>query len=69
MHLVFSYGTLKRGEPNHEELLIRRAEFIAEATTVDKWPLIIASNLNMPFLLNKKGVGKVRSSKNIFMLL
>lgn len=59
MHKVFSYGTLKRNEPNHEELTDRNALFISEVTTVEKWPLIITSNLNMPFLLNKPGHGKV----------
>lgn len=56
---IFVYGTLKRGEPNHEELLTRNAKFVAQAKTMDKWPLIIASECNLPFLLNKKNFGKV----------
>jgi len=56
---------LKRGEPNHEEFQKRDARFISEATTVEKWPLIVASNLNMPFLLNQKGLGKVHLNSKL----
>jgi gamma-glutamylaminecyclotransferase len=57
---VFFYGTLKRNQPNHELVINNRAQFVSEATTVDKWPLIIASEYNVPYILNKKGFGKVK---------
>ncbi len=56
---IFVYGTLKKSELNHEELANRNAQFVTEAVTVEKWPLVIASDLNLPFLLNKKNYGKV----------
>ncbi|XP_074114019.1 putative gamma-glutamylcyclotransferase CG2811 [Cotesia typhae] len=60
LHRVFFYGTLKRGEPNHE--LIRDtangyAKFLGIGKTVNKYPLIIATRFNIPFLLHKPGVG------------
>ena len=57
--IIFVYGTIKRNEPNHHEIFDRGAQFLDEAVTTDKWPLIIASNLNLPFLLYKSGIGKV----------
>ena len=57
---VFFYGTLKRGEPNYEHVLEKNAKFVAEAATAEKWPLIIASNLNLPFLLDSKGYEKAK---------
>ncbi|RNA39992.1 hypothetical protein BpHYR1_032920 [Brachionus plicatilis] len=55
---AFFYGTLKRNEPNHNQLKDLKVTFLSEAITVDKYPLIIASDYNIPFLLNKKGYGK-----------
>jgi len=63
---VFFYGTLKRSQPNHEQTLRNRAKFVSEAVTVDKWPLIIGTNLNIPFLLNKPGYGKVKAKMIFF---
>ncbi|XP_072031180.1 gamma-glutamylaminecyclotransferase-like [Amphiura filiformis] len=59
-HLVFTYGTLKNGQPNHE--LMTKSEkghatFVGEAKTVEKWPLVVASEFNIPFVLDKPGVG------------
>lgn len=56
---IFVYGTLKQNEPNHEELVKRKAKFICKANSVCKWPLIIASECNLPFLLYKINYGKV----------
>lgn len=56
---VFFYGTLKRGQPNYDKVESNRCEFVGEAVTVEKWPLIIGTEYNVPFLLYKKGVGKV----------
>ena len=55
---VFFYGTLKRGEPNHFHLDALNVTFVGEATTVNKWPLIVATDYNIPFLLNKPGHGR-----------
>ena len=57
---VFFYGTLKRNQPNEDQLIDKNVTFLAEGTTVEKWPLIIASDFNVPFLLFKSGVGKVK---------
>ncbi|CAG2109677.1 unnamed protein product [Medioppia subpectinata] len=34
------------------------AEFVGKGQTVDKWPLVISSKYNIPYLLNKKDFGK-----------
>ena len=57
-YLVFVYGTLKKGEPNHS--FMSSSTFVSEATTCEKFPLVIASKFNIPFLLNKPGVGHVK---------
>ena len=62
---LFFYGTLKRNEPNHHHILNRNVKFVSEATTVDKWPLIIATDYNIPYLVNKKGYGNV-NNYNLF---
>ncbi|XP_014087300.1 putative gamma-glutamylcyclotransferase CG2811 [Bactrocera oleae] len=57
---VFVYGTLKRGEPNHHWLTRSEnghSRFLCEAQTVVKFPLVIGTRYNIPFLLNKPGVG------------
>ena len=58
---VFFYGTLKKNEPNYEYVVEKKAKFVADGVTVDKWPLIVATNLYLPFMLDKKGYenGKV----------
>jgi gamma-glutamylaminecyclotransferase len=62
-HLVFVYGTLKRGEPNYDRVMANVEDkghwrFVSEATTVDAFPLIVAGNFNIPYLLDAKGQGK-----------
>lgn len=57
---VFVYGTLKSGEPNHYWLTDVKnggATFIGAGKTKTKFPLIIGSRFNVPFLLNQPGVG------------
>lgn len=59
---VFVYGTLKRGQPNHhliENVENGKALFIGEGKTVVKYPLIIASRCNIPFLLPVEGTGEI----------
>uniref|UniRef100_A0A672J7V9 Gamma-glutamylaminecyclotransferase n=1 Tax=Salarias fasciatus TaxID=181472 RepID=A0A672J7V9_SALFA len=49
-----------RGQPNHHRLLTRptgSAVFVAPALTVQRFPLIIATEYNIPFLLNLPGDG------------
>ncbi|XP_054164808.1 gamma-glutamylaminecyclotransferase C-like [Oppia nitens] len=60
-HLVFVYGTLKTGQPNHyllNDKINGFSKFVGKAQTVDKWPLVISSKYNIPFLLNKQDFGK-----------
>ncbi|XP_038576588.1 gamma-glutamylaminecyclotransferase-like isoform X1 [Micropterus salmoides] len=55
MARVFVYGTLKKGQPNYNRMLDSangKAEFLASARTTHKYPLVIAGNYNIPFLLN-----------------
>ena len=62
-HLVFVYGTLKRGEPNH--YLLQQSdkgccEFVSTAVTVDRWPLVVSPNyFSTPYMLAKAGTGEV----------
>uniref|UniRef100_A0A023FRI4 Gamma-glutamylcyclotransferase family protein n=1 Tax=Amblyomma cajennense TaxID=34607 RepID=A0A023FRI4_AMBCJ len=59
-HYVFVYGTLKTGEPNSgvmKDSNNGNATLIGLATTVKKWPLVIASTYNIPYLLYCEGKG------------
>ncbi|KAI1713453.1 gamma-glutamyl cyclotransferase, AIG2-like domain-containing protein [Ditylenchus destructor] len=59
-HLVFVYGTLKTGEPNHHVLTdpsTGQYRLVGRAQTVTNFPLIIGSEFNIPFLLNCPGKG------------
>jgi len=59
-HLVFVYGTLKRGEPNHHVLsdeLTGEAVRVDGARTVIKYPLVIGSRYNIPFVLDQPHTG------------
>jgi len=60
-HKIFVYGTLKRNQLNHRLLLdiVGSSSYLGEGVTVDRWPLVVASRYNVPFLLEAKGVGKV----------
>ncbi|XP_071321068.1 gamma-glutamylaminecyclotransferase-like isoform X1 [Trachinotus anak] len=60
MSRVFVYGTLKKGQPNYFRMLNGtngKAEFLASACTIEKYPLVIAGKYNIPFLLNIPGQG------------
>ncbi|CAL8290890.1 unnamed protein product [Lota lota] len=61
MTRVFVYGTLKKGQPNHHRMLDPangHARFLAAARTVDKYPLVIAGEHNIPYLMNAPGEGE-----------
>jgi len=51
---IFVYGTLKQGFHNHH--LLEDAEFICEATTKEKYPMVNTEEY-FPYLLNNRGVG------------
>ncbi len=67
MFSVFVYGTLKNNEPNHYVLHkgqgefniedFQPAKFVSEGQTVQKYPLVIASKYNIPYLLDRAGTG------------
>ncbi|XP_046669482.1 putative gamma-glutamylcyclotransferase CG2811 isoform X2 [Homalodisca vitripennis] len=57
---VFVYGTLKTGEPNHHWLTKPEnghSKLVGEGMTLVKYPLVIASRYNIPFLLDVPGIG------------
>jgi gamma-glutamylcyclotransferase (GGCT)/AIG2-like uncharacterized protein YtfP len=58
---VFIYGTLKRGQTNNflNDIANGSAIFIADGKTEKKYPLIIASQCNRPYLLPIEGKGEV----------
>ncbi|XP_055690789.1 putative gamma-glutamylcyclotransferase CG2811 isoform X1 [Lutzomyia longipalpis] len=56
----FVYGTLKRGEPNHKLLTSPEngvGKFVGRGETTIKFPLVIGTRYNIPFLLNKRNTG------------
>lgn len=58
---VFVYGTLKSGQPNHHWLTNTTnglARFLTQGKTTNLFPLVIATQYNVPFLLNKPGIGR-----------
>ncbi|GLH15236.1 Putative gamma-glutamylcyclotransferase CG2811 [Gryllus bimaculatus] len=60
MDNIFVYGTLKRNEPNHnwlEDEDFGYSQYICNARTVEKYPLVIATRYNLPFLLDVPGEG------------
>ena len=59
-HLVFVYGTLKTGEPNHHVLqdpTKGKKELLGVGETASKFPLVVASRYNIPYLLDAPGEG------------
>ena len=64
---VFMYGTLKKGQPNHHVLCDPEhgsSRLVGTARTQHRFPLVVATNCNIPFLLLKKGSGHVSTSIN-----
>uniref|UniRef100_A0A224YDS3 Gamma-glutamylcyclotransferase family protein n=1 Tax=Rhipicephalus zambeziensis TaxID=60191 RepID=A0A224YDS3_9ACAR len=59
-HLVFTYGTLKCGQPNHHILTNPKngqATLVSTAKTFKKWPLVLVSSYEIPCLLPLEDVG------------
>lgn len=57
---IFVYGTLKRGQPNHKVMLDHShglAAFRGRGCTVESFPLVIAGEHNIPWLLYLPGKG------------
>lgn len=57
---VFVYGTLKKGGPNHSVLSSKHngfAKYVCDGKTVKKFPLIVGTRRNIPFLLNAPETG------------
>lgn len=62
MEPVFVYGTLKQNQPNNYHLNDTKngcAVFRSVAVTVNKYPLVISTRFNIPFLLQNEGTGNV----------
>ncbi|CAG2191456.1 gamma-glutamylaminecyclotransferase C-like [Mytilus galloprovincialis] len=60
-HNVFVFGTLKRGQPNFyllEDAGNGLAVYLADGVTEEKFPVVIASSCNIPFMLPVAGKGK-----------
>lgn len=55
-HIVFVYGTLKRGYPN-DHVGMPRATFIGEYQTVERYPLVIGGPYFTPYLISETGNG------------
>lgn len=53
-NFVFSYGTLKRGFPNHSIMEEVKASYIADVRTRFKYPLVQAGEWNSPFMLDAR---------------
>lgn len=62
LHKVFVYGTLKQGQPNHS--LLGQASkggfqrLLGIGKTSNKYPLVIASRYNIPYILDHRGQGQ-----------
>lgn len=53
---IFTYGSLKRGEPNHNILKDINAKFLGDAITSEKYPLFEIID-PFPYLQNEPGIG------------
>ena len=54
-HLVFVYGTLKRGFPNHHYM--DGATFLCMGRTLTAYPLVVGNQWFSPYLLPEPGTG------------
>lgn len=63
--LVFVYGTLKTGGPNYKQWMEYgegQGHLVGVARTVARWPLVIATEYNVPYLLKAPDQGQVITS-------
>ena len=70
LHRIFVYGTLKRGQPNHHLLTDSSkgaATWLGAAKLEKRYPLVVASQFNIPFLLDQEGEGKVMFTLIIYV--
>ena len=62
-HVVFVYGTLKKGQPNHYVMeQFGNCQFFGTGCTKLKYPLIIDTDTNLPFMLDAPGKGQVHNN-------
>ena len=54
-HIIFVYGTLKRGFPNHA--LMSGAMFLGEARTVEAYPMVVQGQSFSPVIMPEPGAG------------
>ena len=70
VHKVFVYGTLKSGQPNHylfkKSLNSGAARLLGTATLTKRFPMVLDTLYNIPFLLAKENTGKVGSLKYMY---
>ena len=64
MPLLFSYGSLRRGETNHMHCLHDEerghAVYVGNGRVVEKYPMVVDWKSGGAFLVNSPGKGKVR---------
>ena len=61
---IFVYGTLLKGQPNNNVLVNASnglSIFVGKARLTKRYPLVVASVYNIPFLLPLEGTGQVRT--------
>jgi len=69
-HVIFVYGTLKRGQPNYHVMeQFGNYQFFGTGCTEREYPLIIYTKANLPYMLNAPGMGQVRCIYFTFVLL
>ena len=56
---IFTYGTLKRGFPNHY-FLIEDAVFVSNAITCEKYQMYPCTNKKFPFLIKSQKVQQIK---------
>ena len=55
-HLVFVYGTLKKGFPNHDNYM-ESAKRLGKYQTIEKYPLVLCGARYVPCMINSPGKG------------
>lgn len=55
-HLVFVYGTLKKGFPNHNNYM-GSAKRLGKYQTIEKYPLVLCGARYVPCMINSPGKG------------